>query len=163
MYNIIMPSYIIRTIVIHGKKLEHVCSWIPYMLCYMRVLAPAGRSEQVNATTLSSTDVLVEWEEVADIDLNGVLTKYEVSFRPAITFGGLISDATDATNNTYLVLTNLEEDVGYNISVRAFTNVGAGPSSESVFTSTFIDGKACVFALINCQMEVSFIYIYVRY
>ena len=59
---------------------------------------------------------------------------------PLYTFGGLISEAAETTNETFLLLENLEEDVEYNISVRAFTVIGPGPYSEHVYNFTFIAG-----------------------
>jgi len=61
---------------------------------------------------------------------------YEVLYRPLETFDGEIGQLTvnETLNGTELetTLINLQEFVNYNISVRAYTSVGAGPYSEEV-------------------------------
>ena len=86
---------------------------------------------------------MVTWGPVPDIDQNGIITEYEVMYEPLETFGGNIS--TQRMNVTALemsvTLTELQEFVFYNISVRAYTSVGAGPFSEEMTERTNEDGK----------------------
>ena len=90
---------------------------------------------------MSSTVVLVNWENVPAIDQNGILTSYEIMFEP--------QEFTDTLNTTFLNATsmfvmfpNLEEFVEYNISVRAYTSVGPGPFSPVVTNRTLEDSKS---------------------
>ena len=93
---------------------------------------------------MSSTEIVVLWDEVPAIDENGVITMYEIQFVPLETFGGQItSDTVNTSDGSVLmmVLTGLEEYVEYNISVRAYTSVGPGPYSDPVPERTNTDGK----------------------
>ena len=90
---------------------------------------------------MSSTVVLVNWENVPAIDQNGIITSYEIMFEP--------QEFTDTLNTTFLNATsmfvmfpNLEEFVEYNISVRAYTIVGPGPFSPVVTNRTLEDSKS---------------------
>ena len=90
---------------------------------------------------LSSTEILVTWKRVLPIDENGEIISYEVEFVPLETFDMAISTNTTNTTSLNITLTDLEEDVEYNISVRAFTSVGPGPYSDPVTNRTLEDSK----------------------
>ncbi len=102
--------------------------------------APASPPQNVVATVLSSTKIQVNWTEVAEIDQNGNITEYEVMYEPLMIFG-VLNTATTTTMNLFTVLFGLEEYVEYNISVRAYTNDGAGPYSVGIVKRTFEDGR----------------------
>ena len=96
------------------------------------------------ATALSSTEIAVSWEEVPAISQNGEIITYEVQYEPLTLFDGQLS--TDTVNITdisilFTVLTDLEEYVEYNISVRAYTSTGPGPYSVDISERTDTDGK----------------------
>ena len=90
---------------------------------------------------LSSTEILVTWERVLPIDENGEIILYEVEFVPLGTFDMEISTNTSNTMSLNITLTDLEADVEYNISVRAFTSVGPGPYSDGMVERTLEDGR----------------------
>ena len=92
-------------------------------------------------TTISSTEILVSWDEVPAIDQNGVIILYEVQYEPLMTFNEALMTMTMNTSNTSIVVGGLQEYVEYNISVRAYTSVGPGPFSPGVDNRTFEDGK----------------------
>ena len=102
---------------------------------------PASPPQNVTAMVESSTTIRVLWEEVPAIDRNGVITMYEVQYEPLETFGGQISTSTVNTSMLFFLLTNLQEFVDYNISVRAYTSAGPGPYSIGVVERTDTDGK----------------------
>ena len=56
------------------------------------------------------------------------------------TYDGLIASASVSVNRLSVVLTGLQENTGYNVSVRAVTIVGPGPYSLAVSNTTLIDG-----------------------
>ena len=96
---------------------------------------------------VSSTEIMVTWGIVLPIDQNGVIIMYEVLFQPYMEELGEaervenpLSVNVSATDMS-VVLMNLEEDVNYIISVRAYTSVGEGPYSEIVMAMTNEDGK----------------------
>ena len=101
--------------------------------------APASPPQSVTATALSSTKIQVNWTEVTEIDQNGIITEYEVMYEPLMTFG-VLNTSTARTMDVFFLLNGLEEYVEYNISVRAYTNDGAGPYSVGIVRRTFEDG-----------------------
>ena len=105
--------------------------------------APASPPDNVNATAISPTEIMVTWDIVPEIDQNGVITRYEVLYVPLETFDGMISSMTVTvlSPNTSVTLTGLEEHVFYNISVRAFTSAGSSDYSTVLQERTFEDGK----------------------
>ena len=112
------------------------------MICQHFPLAPSSFPQDVTAATVSSTEILVSWDEVPAIDQNGIIILYEVQYEPLMTFGGQLMTMTMNTSNTSIVLGGLQEYVEYNISVRAYTSVGSGPFSPAVDNRTFEDGKS---------------------
>ena len=111
------------------------------MICQHFPLAPSSFPQGVTAITVSSTEILVSWDEVPTIDQNGVIILYDVQYEPLITFGGELMTMTMNTSNTSIVLGGLQEYVEYSISVRAYTSVSPGPFSPGVDNRTFEDGK----------------------
>ncbi len=89
---------------------------------------------------MSSTEILVNWTDVLEIDQNGIITEYEVMYEPLMTFGGQLSTSTVNTTNFFTTLGGLEEFVNYSISVRAYTSVGPGPYSAGIAGMTLEDG-----------------------
>ena len=104
---------------------------------------PASPPQNVMAMVESSTTIRVLWEEVPAIDRNGVITVYEVQYEPLETFGGQIATSTVNTSMLSINLTELQEFVDYNISVRAYTSAGPGPYSDPVTEMTDTDCKLC--------------------
>ena len=105
---------------------------------------PAPSDFPVNVTALvnSSTSIMVTWGPVPLRDQNGIITDYEVMYEPLETFGGSISTLTVnvSGSNISVILVGLEAFVVYNISVRAYTNVGPGPYSNEIPERTTTDG-----------------------
>lgn len=85
----------------------------------------------------------VSWDEVPQIDQNGIITIYEILYEPQETFGGVIMSMQTNVSGTSLLLSGLEEFVVYSVSVRAYTRLGPGPYSETIFGQT----------LNNCELH----------
>jgi hypothetical protein len=68
---------------------------------------------------------------------------YEVLYQPLETFGGALGPliVTVTAPNMSAILTQLEEYVIYNISVRAFTETGPGIYNIVMQEGTLEDGK----------------------
>ena len=111
------------------------------MICQHFPLAPSSFPQDVTAATVSSTEILVSWDEVPAIDQNGIIILYEVQYEPLMIFDGEPMTMAMNTSNTSIVLGGLQEYVEYNITVRAYTSVGPGPFSPGVDNRTFEDGK----------------------
>ena len=102
---------------------------------------PDSPPENVTTVVTSSTSIMVTWNAVSLIDQNGIITEYEVQYVPLETFGNTIGIEMVNTSAMSYLLSNLEEFVNYNISVRAYTVEGRGPYSDPIMTQTFEDGK----------------------
>ena len=92
-------------------------------------------------TVLSSTEIQVSWEEIPAINQSGSITFFEVRYNPLETFNGSLSTNTTITTMLGITLNSLEENVDYNISVRAYSVIGPGPYSEGVVKRTDEDRK----------------------
>ena len=105
--------------------------------------APDDPPQNVTATAVSSTEIVVSWEDLPAICQNGVIAMYEILYEPLETFGEITSDTVNTSDGSVLmmVLTGLEEYVEYNISVRAYTSAGPGPYSDPVTERTLEDGE----------------------
>ena len=83
---------------------------------------------------------MVTWDEIRGLNQNGIISEYEVEIEP-LDFPADISVDLLTTTNLSIVVTGLQENVLYNISVRAYTSVGTGPYSDPVSERTFEDGN----------------------
>ena len=104
---------------------------------------PASPPTSVSATVLSSNEILTTWGIVRPIDQNGIITMYEVLYQPQETFGGTIepNTVTVYAPNMSVILTDLEEYVFYDISVRAFTSAGSSEYASAPSQRTLEDGN----------------------
>ena len=121
-------------------------------------VAPNAAPTNVAAVSISSTEIMVSWDEVPPIDRNGIVTVYEVLYEPLETFGGAIMSMTVNTTNTSTTLSGLEEFVMYNISVRAYTSEGPGPYSEEIARRTDEDGNLDIL-VVCCGINFHSIYL----
>ena len=95
------------------------------------------------AVSISPTQVNVTWGEVPPADQNGMIIAYEVEYIPLEDFDGAIGKNTTNVSVLLVTLMRLQEYVNYTISVRAYTNAGAGPYSDPVIVLTNEDGECC--------------------
>ena len=121
---------------------------------------PSDPPHNVTATVMSSTEIMVSWEEVPAINQNGEITTYEIQYAPLETFERQISTDTVNTSGSesgsgsgsgsvlMMVSTGLEEYVEYNISVRAYTSAGPGPYSDPVTERTSEDSKQQILRMV---------------
>ena len=97
-------------------------------------------------TTLSPTEIRVNWEPVPAIEENGIIVTYEILHEPQETFDGqIMSDVlVNTTDGSVLEidLNGLQEFVDYNVTVRAYTSIGFGPFNPTGDSSrTSEDGE----------------------
>ena len=84
----------------------------------------------------------MSWIEIPPIDQNGIIVAYEVLYIPEKNFSGILTMKTiNITDSNIGVIENLVPFVNYTISVRAFTEAGAGVWSEPVTATTQQDCK----------------------
>ena len=107
--------------------------------------------QNVQATAVSSTEIMVTWYEVPGLDQNGIIIDYEVQIEP-LDFPADIMTNLVTTTNLSILVTGLEEYINYSIAVRAYTSVGPGPYSDPVTVRTSEDGNVLIYylSLIQC-------------
>lgn len=98
--------------------------------CFSHTRIGPGMPPNVSAVVNSTTEITVYWMEVPAFDRNGIILLYEVLYRSTL-------DQTQSLNTTdsstfTLLLSGLEEFSEYNITVRAYTEAGAGEESVPV-------------------------------
>ena len=101
-------------------------------------------------TTLSSTEISVNWEPAPAIEENGIIVTYEILYEPQQTFDGqIISDVLINTTDgsvLVMVLNALQEFIEYNVTVRAYTFIGSGPFNPNGDSSrTSEDGEPHIY------------------
>ena len=111
------------------------------MPCVVQSSVPAKPPQNVQATTISSTEIMVTWDDIPGLDRNGIITNYEVQIE-ALDFPADIFVDPLTTTTLLILVTGLEEYVNYNISVRAYTSVGPGPYSDPMTERTLEDGNS---------------------
>ena len=92
---------------------------------------PSAPPINITLTPISSTQILVTWEEPPLSDKNGVITTYDISISPSN--GQLIQ--VEATLLTY-TFRNLNHLTNYSVRVRARTLPGPGPYCDPVTATT---------------------------
>ena len=102
-------------------------------------------------SVVSPSEILVTWDPVPPIDQNGIITMYEVLYQPLETFSGAIGPVVEDVMppNISVILAQLEENVFYNISIRAFTEVGPSDYTTALLERTPEDGKYLVFYMVE--------------
>ena len=122
----------------------HSCNYLQ-ITCSTAPDSPAN----VTATTTSATSIMVAWGMVPLMEQNGAIIRYEVMYTPLETFEETLgSHLTNVSGSDSVDLTGLEEYVNYNISLRAYTSVGAGPYSVGVTVLTMEGGTSCKYIFI---------------
>ena len=98
---------------------------------------PTGAPENVAATTLSSTSVLLTWNPPLPDLQNGIITTYFVNVTELET--GMASQLTVA-DATQLLINTLHPYYVYNFYISAATVIGLGPYSPVFPIQTLEDG-----------------------
>ena len=101
-------------------------------------IEPASPPQNVHTTAISSTAIEVRWIEVPMINENGIIISYEIQVEP-LDFNDILTIIYVNTTTLSMVVSDLQEFVAYNISVRAYTSVGPGPFSPPVTDRTLED------------------------
>ena len=121
------------------KKPFKMVNMITYLFAYNSICSflyffsvPDGNPQNVIAATISSTSISVLWEMVPLISQNGIIITYEVLLEP-----GVMVNSSDLN----VTIEDLNENTIYNISVRAFTIIGSGPSSSPIVTVRTLEDR----------------------
>ena len=84
--------------------------------------------------------IVVFWDEVPELDQNGIIITYEVQLEPLDFPADILVDQLNTTDLQERA-TGLQEAVNYSIRVRAYTSLGPGPYSDPVTARTSEDGN----------------------
>ncbi len=104
--------------------------------------APSGYPQGVRASVVSSTEILISWDEVEVGERNGLITQYEVEYSQSeFTEISEVQMVFVEAPNMEVNLAALKENLEYSVSIRAYTVVGEGPFSPAVTNTTLQDGK----------------------
>lgn len=83
--------------------------------------------------------IAMTWNGVSVDQRNGVLTAYEISYQTQLGQNMTVTFELMNTTDLFVCLMNLEEDVVYEVSVRAYNGDGPGPYSEITTATTLKD------------------------
>ena len=117
-------------------------------MSFLSILAPSSPPQNVMTQALSPTSIRVTFVPTADINQNGLILRYNVTYTGQ-TFDTVtqfvIVNVTNAvypsTLETFSVnLTGLDEYNNYTIRVSAINGIGAGPFSDGIIQITNISG-----------------------
>ena len=103
---------------------------------YPLIPAPSAPPQNIIATPVSSTSIMVIWDDPPLTDQNGIIVSYNVTY----TNVNLMQANTIGVTNRSVLLSNLEEFEEYSFEVAAVTTE-MGPFSDPVSTLTYEDGK----------------------
>ena len=120
-------------ILLKGEQIHQV-SCLRYYLYYLLIVPTAPQS--VTYENTSSTTIRVSWDPPTDF--NGPNEGYEVSY---VRLETNVQNTTGRLTTTSVDINNLEIYEEYNLTVVAFTDKGAGTSSEILLVLTDEDCK----------------------
>ena len=106
------------------------------LLCFSLCAVP-GTPQNVNATSVSSTSLLVTWDHPPAPDRNGVITGYTVNWRKKRE----INTIELFSNGTSYLLTGLEPFTSYRVAVAGSTSAGQGQITTPFTVRTLSDSK----------------------
>jgi receptor-type tyrosine-protein phosphatase Q len=111
--------------------------------------APSGPPRSVAATALSSTSILITWDNPGDYDVNGVLTGFEILL---IDSRNSVRNFTQPASTFSLHLESLNKYAEYTVKVSAWNTQGKGPASVPVSVRTLEDVPS---APVNATVELA--------
>ncbi|GLG93649.1 Down syndrome cell adhesion molecule-like protein Dscam2 [Gryllus bimaculatus] len=101
---------------------------------------PSGPPQDVRCTAFTSQSLQISWEAPPDAQLHGILNGYKVIWENLEDYDSISKPETKITTALTVVVHGLEKFTNYSIQVLAFTRVGDGVSSPSLFCMTEEDG-----------------------
>ncbi len=97
----------------------------------------------MNAIVISPMEVVVTWEEVQLISQNGLIIMYEILIQDEsdLEVKSETKRPRDREDDLSLIVFGLVRDTVYNVSVRAYTSIGAGPYSSGLLQVVISDNS----------------------
>lgn len=103
-------------------------------------IAPDAPPQNVSGYNISSTSIIVIWDEVPEDKQHGDIIYYTVMYKN-VTQGQYKSVKVVPISGNFLELKGLDKYTFYDIKVSAATTVGSGPQSNLIKVRTDEDGK----------------------
>ncbi len=97
-------------------------------------LAPSSAPTVLNVTAISSTSIMVKYQQLSQMFANGILTGHRVSLSGK-------DNHFKLTNETEVTFIGLGKYTLYDVSVAACNRIGCGPTSSPISIRTMEDGK----------------------
>ena len=103
------------------------------------VIEPNAPPVNVQGHNKSSTSIWVDWDTVPEVDQNGIILTYTVTYTALP--GGIPRTAVVSAPITNVTLRGLEEYTNYSILVFASTVKGDGNASDPIIITTDEDSE----------------------
>ena len=104
-------------------------------------VAPTGAPRKFRVAAINRTAIEVRWRLPHFDSRGGIILGYRLFFQPAEGGGEeIMINIMNNASDTYII-SNLEPDTVYRISILAYTSVGDGPRSSTLTTATL--SKKC--------------------
>lgn len=115
------------------------------------ITAPRGTPSNVSARVLSSTSMLITWDEVECLQRNGIITNYNVQYEPN-NYSAL--PMTMITVNNFLMVTNLIPRTNYTFQVAAENTNGTGPNETVRYGTDLVESKQSLTIYVIALLQV---------
>ena len=129
----------LKTPVIFFFMYESLCTPCSVNIMPLSISEPSAAPVNVRGHNISSTSILVTWDEVPADNQNGIITSY------TITYESLTQNHNDSKTVVFTKheteLTGLKKFVNYSITVFASTVKGNGPPGSPIIVTTDQDSK----------------------
>ena len=112
-------------------KVQCICTIIIFYI------VPTGAPQNVSASPINSTAIIITWQLPLFEDRNGNITGYSIIVTDTISN----TSTTHYRNEIFAVIVSLHPYYEYVVQIAAETGVGRGPYGGAVTTQTMEDGK----------------------
>ena len=107
----------------------------------MSFYTAAGPPDNVRTTMLTATSFVFMWDQSPSTDVTGYLISYSTDASYISESDRMRSVMVTGRINTSVLITNLEENTPYTITVQSSSSDGLSARSDVVSVTTLTDGK----------------------
>ena len=111
------------------------------MIFFFGFYTVAGPPDNVRTTMLTTTSVLIMWDQSPSTDVIGYLISYSTDASYISESDRMRSIVVSPRTMTSITLTDLEENTPYTITVQRNSSDGLSAPSDVVSVTTLTDGK----------------------